>query len=69
MSTNPDELVNVLSAWLAGHVGDAELRTAVDRNADDPVVAELQEDLRAGLPRARVQVAVREALEALVLGG
>ena len=78
MSTSPeppssradDELVAVLSRWLAGHVDDGELRGAIEsvdldgmegKQADG--VRELLADLDRGATRAELQVSVRETLE------
>lgn len=79
MSMSPeDRLVNLLSRWLARHVGNAELLAAVDaidRTPLSPVQAEavdwLLDALRRAAPgeRGQLEVAVREALEALALGG
>ena len=72
MSTNPDELVNLLSRWLARHVGDDELRAAladVEGLSDEQRAA--VDDLRAELDSphsGELERAVREALEALALG-
>jgi hypothetical protein len=73
MSTNPDQLVNLLSRWLARHVSDDELRAAL-ADVDDlsGEQREAVDDLRAQLDspdgRGEVERAVREALEALALG-
>jgi hypothetical protein len=76
MSTNPEnQLVNVLSHWLARHVDDAELRReleAVDISALTPAqgqaVQELREALAAGNGRGDLEMVVRETLEAVALG-
>ena len=81
MSTSPerreqpaDALVSTLSRWLARHVGDDELRRAVAHADCDALPAEALaslDDLADALDRAgpqEVEVAVREALEALALG-
>ncbi|TML90908.1 MAG: hypothetical protein E6G08_01885 [Actinobacteria bacterium] len=76
MSTSPDdEIVNVLSRWLARHVDDGELRDEVaaigtgELTADQAeAVDELLVALRNGAPRGELEVAVRETLEALALG-
>jgi hypothetical protein len=76
MSTNPEnQLVNVLSQWLARHVDDAELRReleAVDTSALTPAqgqaVQELREELAAGKGRGDLEMVVRETLEAVALG-
>jgi hypothetical protein len=67
-----DELVGVLSRWLAGHVEDAELRTAIDAVRLDRLdpeqaegVRELLDDLGRNATRAELQVSVRETLELL----
>jgi hypothetical protein len=82
MSTNPepradDALVTLLSQWLARHVDDDELRAAVaDVDADAlteeqaAAVAELRAELAGGdAARGDLEMAVRETLEALALGG
>lgn len=72
-----DRLVGVLSRWLARHVSDEELLAAVDAvdaEALAPDQAEAVEELRSELERERngrgeLEMAVRETLEALALGG
>ena len=81
MSTSPDNtrtadrLVTLLSRWLAGHAGDAELRREVeavtlaglpDEHAE--AIEELQAELRDpdGHP-GELKMIVRETLEALAL--
>jgi hypothetical protein len=83
MSTSPeptadrpaDRIVNLLSRWLARHVGDAELRERVtaigtaELSADEAeAVDELLAALSPDAPRGELEVAVRETLEALALG-
>ena len=80
MSTRPDlraddELVGVLSHWLARHVGDDELRravTSVELSDLAPGQAEAVDELRselAGEPaRGGLEMIVRETLEALAYG-
>ena len=73
MSTNPDELINVLSRWLARHVSDDEPRAALaDVDELSGEQRDAVDDLRAQLESAdgggEVERAVREALEALALG-
>jgi hypothetical protein len=82
MSTSPepieraeDQIVNLLSQWLARHVGDLELRERIEELGTDTLSAdqaEAVEDvvaaLRNGAPRGELEVSVREALEALALG-
>ena len=75
MSRSPDDLVTVLSRWLARHVGDAELLAeleGVDRDRLAPeqaeAVAELVVELRARSARGELEMVARETLEALALG-
>ncbi len=84
MSTSPeptaeradDRLVNVLSRWLARHVGSTELLAPlneVDPGELAPEQAEAVEELREGLTGGSaggdLEMLVRETLEALALGG
>ena len=80
MSTSPksradDQIVTLLSQWLVGTLGTAELRCAVEeigtvdlapgqRSAVDELVGELR-DARG---RADLQMVVRETLESLAYG-
>jgi hypothetical protein len=84
MSTNPDlrrraddELVTVISRWLARHVSDDELRAAIAQigtheltpgqaEAVTELTAELERDEAA---RAELEMVARETLEAVALGG
>jgi hypothetical protein len=76
MSTSPDnQIVNLLSRWLARHVGDAELRDRVTAigtgelsGEQAEAVDELLVALRANSRRGQLEVAVRETLEALAMG-
>jgi hypothetical protein len=76
MSMSPDNhLVNVLSHWLARHADNDELRAelaAVDTSTLGPdqreAVDELLQELTDGNGRGDLEMVVREALEALVLG-
>jgi hypothetical protein len=76
MSTSPeDQLVNLLSHWLAGHVGDDELRrglAAADTSALGAGEREAVEELRAELETegggGDLERIVRETIEALALG-
>jgi hypothetical protein len=75
MSTSPDELVTMLSQWLARHVDDDELRaelSAVDAAALSAAQREALEELRRELDRGNgggdLEMVVRETLEALALG-
>lgn len=72
---SPDELVNLLSHWLARHVGDEELRAGLvdaehgDLSTDQAeAVAELIAELDAGGSRGELERVARETLEALALG-
>jgi hypothetical protein len=76
MSTRPDdELVNLLSQWLARHVDDDELRAGLTAVGSDGLnerqqqaLRELQTDLEGGQDRGDLERVVRETLEALALG-
>jgi hypothetical protein len=80
MSTSPktapradDQIVTVLSQWLARHVNDEELRCrfeAVGTDELSPPQAEAVEELLAdlGADRGQNEMLVRETLEALALG-
>jgi hypothetical protein len=75
MSTSPDELVNLLSHWLARHVDDDALARGLDAAREDHLspdqaeaVAELLEELRQGESRGELERVARETLEALALG-
>jgi hypothetical protein len=72
-----DRLVGLLSRWLAGHLGNAQLRAGIDDAGRDGLSAEQSEaldDLVAALERAGptgrgdLEMVVRETLEALALG-
>jgi len=76
MSTSPEnQLVNVLSHWLARHVDNAELLReleAGDTSAFSPAqteaVLELREELVSTNGRGDLEMVVRETLEAVALG-
>jgi hypothetical protein len=76
MSTSPEnQLVNVLSHWLARHVDNAELLQeleAVDTSALSPAqveaVQELREEIVSTNGRGDLEMVVRETLEAVALG-
>jgi hypothetical protein len=76
MSTSPeDQLVNVLSHWLARHLDNDELRReveAVDTSKLDPkknsALAELREELAKPDGGGDLEMVVRETLQALALG-
>ena len=70
-----DRLVSVLSHWLAGHIGDDELRRELAEAhqaqlSPDQVeaVEELLADLMSDQGRGELERSVRETLEALALG-
>ena len=72
-----DEIVNLLSRWLARHVGNEDVLRRLDEldtNALSPEQAEAVRELRAELERAGssgrsgIEVTVRETLEALAMG-
>jgi hypothetical protein len=71
-----DELVGLLSHWLARHVDDAELLDGIERAdldslepAQREAVGELVEELRDPEGHAGdLEMIVRETLEALALG-
>jgi hypothetical protein len=76
MSTRPDdELVNLLSQWLARHVDGDELReglAAADAaglsERQRHALGELQAELDGGNDRGELEMVARETLEALALG-
>jgi hypothetical protein len=68
-----DQIVTVLSQWLARHVTDEELRRRVEGIGVDelsPAQTEAVEELLAdlGADRGQNEMLVRETLEALALG-
>jgi hypothetical protein len=76
MSTNPeDQLVNLLSHWLARHVDDDELLREVETldtsqlNAEKrEALAELREELAKSDGGGDLEMVVRETLQAFALG-
>jgi hypothetical protein len=77
MSTSLDDLIGVLSRWLAGHVDNARLAeaaAAADRGQFSPDQSEALDELLAelrepgALRRGELGRVVRETLEALALG-
>ena len=83
MSTSPeslgaaDQIVNLISNWLARRVGNEELRSGleeigVDELGPEPAeaVAELLSELERAAPgqRGEVEMVARETLEAVALG-
>jgi hypothetical protein len=72
-----DQIVNLLSQWLVGQLGNDALRKAVEEigtaelaPGQRDAVDELLADLRIAVPgeRANLQVVVRETLESLAYG-
>ena len=76
MSTSPEnQLVNLLSHWLARHIDNAELLReleAADTSTLTPAQAEAVQELREELVstngRGDLEMVVRETLEAIALG-
>jgi hypothetical protein len=76
MSMRPDdELVTLLSQWLARHVDGDELRAALDGFDGDGLsehqraaVGELRAELDRGTDSGELEMVVRETLESLALG-
>jgi hypothetical protein len=67
-----DNIVSLISHWLAGHIGEAELREGLATKglgqAHAEAVAELTEELdRPDHRRGHLQMVARETLEALAL--
>jgi hypothetical protein len=76
MSTSPEnQIVNVLSHWLARHVDDEELQRELDAldlsqfsPAQSEAVRELREELAKANGGGELEMVVRETLEAIALG-
>lgn len=74
MSTSPDEVVQILSWWLAGRANLAEVERALtDATQLGPVSKELVDELRQKLVSPRLapttlQPLVRETIEAIAHG-
>ena len=76
MSTSPEnQLVNLLSHWLARHVDNAELLRELDAvdtsalsSAQAEAVQELREEVVSTNGRGDLEMVVRETLEAVALG-
>ena len=77
MSTNPDQIVTLLSKWLGGRLPTDELRRRMDELGTDglePGPAEAVEELRQELAsaqndeRGHLEMVARETLEAVALG-
>lgn len=70
-----DEIISLLSHWLARHLDTAQLRQRLEVVRTDPlspgqaeVVDEVLDELGDDVSRARLEPVVREAVEALALG-
>jgi hypothetical protein len=74
MSTSPDDVVQILSWWLAGRADLADIERALtDANDLGPVSKELVDELRQKLVSPRLapttlQPLVRETIEAIAHG-
>ncbi|HKP17313.1 MAG TPA: hypothetical protein VJT84_02470 [Gaiellaceae bacterium] len=77
MSTSPDEIVSVLSRWLAGHLDNAAVQgplESADRARLSHEQAEIVDELLDELAKAgpsksgHLERTVRETLEALATG-
>ena len=82
MSTSPDtrtedRLITLISRWLAGHIGNAELEQGIDEAGSGGLgpgqldaLTELSERLDSAQPgeRGELEMIARETLEALALG-
>jgi hypothetical protein len=71
---NPeDQLVTLISRWLAGHIDDRALRNGLDTSGLSAEQAEAVEELAAELDHpderpGQLQMVARETLEALAMG-
>ena len=72
MSTSPDDVVTVLSRWLARHVDETDVLRAVEHVDEDALspdqreaVGELREELVRGGEGGELEMVVRETLESL----
>jgi hypothetical protein len=68
-----DHIVNLISHWLAGHIGEAELRAGLSTDGLQGEHAEAVQELADELDRpdhrkGHLQMVARETLEALALG-
>lgn len=82
MSTSPDartedRLITLISRWLAGHIGNAELQRGIEETGSDGLgpdqleaLGELSERLEGAEPgeRGELEMIARETLEAIALG-
>ena len=74
MSTSPDDVVTVLSRWLARDVDETDGLRAVEHVDEDALspeqreaVGELRDELVRGGEGGELEMVVRETLEALAL--
>ena len=72
-----DQIVSLLSRWLARHIDNTDLRAGIDAAGreglspgQDEALDELEEELERTGPKGRgdLEMVVRETLEALALG-
>jgi hypothetical protein len=77
MSTNPDQIVNLISTWLGGRLTDEALQLEIDRVGAAglaPGQAQAVDELRRELERSasdergELERVARETLEAVALG-
>ena len=82
MSTSPDtrtedRLITLISRWLAGHIGNADLQQGIQETGSDGLgpgqleaLGELSQRVNAAKPgeRGELEMIARETLEALALG-
>ena len=82
MSTSPDvrtedRLITLISRWLAGHIGNADLHRGIEEAGASGLgpgqleaLGELSERLDSAAPgeRGELEMIARETLEALALG-
>ena len=71
-----DQIVNVISRWLARHISDAELSAELERvdlaglsPEQAEAVAELVHGLQVGADRPGLEMIARETVEAVALWG
>ena len=72
-----DRLITLISRWLAGHIGNADLQRGIEEAGADGLgpaqveaLGELSERLASAAPgeRGELEMIARETLEALALG-
>jgi hypothetical protein len=76
MSTSPetraeDRLITLISRWLGRHIGNAELRSGIEKTGSDdlgPGSLEAVSELSEPGERGELEMIARETLEALALG-